>query len=158
MKFEEVNFDEVLPDNSIRYRLLESGAVMDRTTGKIVARKTDSAYARSMTNKRWEEWRKNAGSAILKEVQAIDPTIQTEQEAWGYLVAKQFITFLDAEKPRGDDLVKFGQVLGAMPTIADVKQEAQQAGDEAVTFTEKGLKMLLAMLTEKPEVIEGEAT
>jgi hypothetical protein len=134
MKIEDINFDELLPSGQTRFRRLTSGAIRDESTHKIVARQITSDEARAMVTKRWDKWRNAAASAVLKEAQSIDPSIKTEEQAWGFVVAKQYTAFLDSEKPRGDDLVKFGQILGAMPTIADVKNDTPAPQDTSTTY------------------------
>lgn len=155
MNFDEIDFDARLPDGSLRYRLLESGAVHDREINRIVARKITPEEGRAMVKKRWEKYREAGASAILKEAQAIDPSIKTEQEAFGLLIGKQYVAFMDAEKPRGDDLVKLGQVIGAMPTIADVRQEQEQQRTPQITLGLDELKTLAAWLGDR-QIIEGE--
>ena len=94
---------------------------------------------------------------MLKTVQKIEPSIQTEQEAWGYLYGKKFETLINSSKPRGDDLVKFGQVVGSMPTLADAKPQAVESEEDSEVVT--ALKALIEEITkrvkEAPEVIEG---
>ena len=154
----DIDTTETLPDGSPRYNKLASGAIVDKTIGRIVAREMTSEQGRMLVSKRWEKYRESAASAMLKTVQAIDPTIQTEHDAWGYLYGKQFAALINADKPRGDDLVKFGQVVGSMPTIADAKPQAIESAEDSKVTT--ALKGLIAAITKKieeaqPEVIEG---
>ena len=153
----DINLSDTLPDGSPRYNKLSSGAIVDKTIGRIVTREQSSEQGRELVSKRWEKYRDAAASAMLKTVQAIDPSIQTEQEAWGYLYGKQFETLINSQKPRGDDLVKFGQVVGSMPTLADAKPQAVESEEDSEVVT--ALKALIEEITkrvkETPEVIEG---
>ena len=153
----DINLSETLADGSPRYNKLSSGAIVDKTIGRIVTREQSSEQGRELVSKRWEKYRDAAASAMLKTVQAIDPSIQTEQEAWGYLYGKQFETLINSQKPRGDDLVKFGQVVGSMPTLADAKPQAVESEEDSEVVT--ALKALIEEITkrvkEAPEVIEG---
>ena len=153
----DINLSETLADGSPRYNKLSSGAIVDKTIGRIVTREQSSEQGRELVSKRWEKYRDAAASAMLKTVRAIDPSIQTEQEAWGYLYGKQFETLINSDKPRGDDLVKFGQVVGSMPTIADAKPQAVESEEDSEVVT--ALKALIEEITkrvkEAPEVIEG---
>ena len=153
----DINLSDTLPDGSPRYNKLSSGAIVDKTIGRIVTREQSSEQGRELVSKRWEKYRDAAASAMLKTVRAIDPSIQTEQEAWGYLYGKQFETLINSQKPRGDDLVKFGQVVGSMPTLADAKPQAVESEEDSEVVT--ALKALIEEITkrvkETPEVIEG---
>ena len=153
----DINLSDTLPDGSPRYNKLSSGAIVDKTIGRIVTREQTSEQGRELVSKRWEKYRDAAASAMLKTVQAIDPSIKTEQEAWGYLYGKQFETLINSQKPRGDDLVKFGQVVGSMPTLADAKPQAVESEEDSEVVT--ALKALIEEITkrvkETPEVIEG---
>ena len=153
----DINLSETLADGSPRYNKLSSGAIVDKTIGRIVTREQSSEQGRELVSKRWEKYRDAAASAMLKTVRAIDPSIQTEQEAWGYLYGKQFETLINSQKPRGDDLVKFGQVVGSMPTLADAKPQAVESEEDSEVVT--ALKALIEEITkrvkETPEVIEG---
>ena len=156
----DINLSDTLPDGSPRYNKLSSGAIVDKTIGRIVTREQSSEQGRELVSKRWEKYRESAASAMLKTVRAIDPSIQTEQEAWGYLYGKQFETLINSSRPRGDDLVKFGQVVGSMPTLADARAQTIEPSEEDNKVT-TALKGLIAAITKKieeaqPEIIEGE--
>ncbi len=155
MNINDINFDELLPDGKPRYRRLESGAIRDESINKIVAREITSEEGREMANTRWDKWRNANASAVLKEAQAIDPSIKTKEEALALAVGKTFVAIVDSEKPRGDDLEKLAKLLGATPTIADVKQpEPKNEQDDPLYNAMLGL---LAAIQEKiPHTVEGE--
>lgn len=158
-KIDEINFDEKLPNGSPRYQMLKSGAVKDTETGKFVARRITSEEGREMVNGRWDKWRKANASAILKEAQAIDPNIKTEQEALAMAAGKTFLAILDSEKPRGDDLVKLSQLAGAYPTIADGRAQEELPENNPVDAALQGLiSAMLAMgeKSEKANTVDGE--
>lgn len=154
MKYDEVPFTEKLTDGRERYRLLKSGAVVDNTTGKIVARQLTTSYAREMVDARWDKYRKATASRILKEAQAIDPDIKTEEDAWALLVGKTFIAIMDSDKPRGDDLEKVGKAMGAMPQSHEVKQSLPV--EREYPYELFLLVYDLAQKAKNSEVVDGE--
>jgi len=157
----DINLSDTLPDGSPRYRKLESGAIVDKTINRIVTREMSSEQGRELVSKRWEKYRESAASAMLKTVQALEPSIKTEQDAWGYVTGKQFETLINSSKPRGDDLVKFGQVVGSLPTAAEAKpQPIESEEDSKVTTALKGLIEAITKKIEEAEreVIEGEVS
>jgi hypothetical protein len=84
-----------------------------------------------MAQNRWARARQQAAKYITREAAAIDPTINTWSEAWGLLAAKQYLALMDSEKPRGDDLYRIGQVMGALPTA--LEQRSMEAGPAPAT-------------------------
>lgn len=153
MKFEDVDFTDKLPDGRTRYRLLKSGAVFDNSQNKIVARKITPDEAREMAHKRWDKYREATASRIVKEAQAIDSSIETEEDAWALVVAKTYIAIMDSDKPRGDDLEKVGRAMGAIPNITDVKQVIPQETDEDVKALIREVARLAARY--ERETVEG---
>lgn len=107
--------------------------------------------ARSMVARRWDNYRRAAANRITREAAAIDPTVNTPADAWGVVVAKQYTALLDADKPRGDDLYRMGQIIGALPTVYD-KADANSASqiDDAAA-------MILARIAELAarDVVDG---
>ena len=70
-----------------------------------------------------------AQSRTVQRLAASDSTIVTWADAWGELVADQAEALRQSAsegKPRGDDLQRVGQALGAMPLSVD-RQEAEQS-------------------------------
>lgn len=87
---------------------------------------TSSADARSMAEKRWEKARKATASRVMQEAQSIDPTVQTEYDAHALMMAKQYTTIIDSDKPRMDDAEKLAQAMGTMPRNVELRQEQPQ--------------------------------
>jgi hypothetical protein len=60
----------------------------------------------------------------MKEAIAIDPTVQTPADAYALVVGKQYVTLMDSDKPKMDDVYRLGQIIGALPTAHDKVQES----------------------------------
>jgi len=116
------------------------------------------ATARSMAALRWEKARKSAANRIMREAASIDPTVSTWYEAWGILAAKQYLALMDSDKPRGDDLYRIGQVMGALPTSLEARAMEQQApasaGQVVPADIARGLIELLRQLAGR-DVVDG---
>lgn len=95
-------------------------AQRDAVTGRIVAKGPDAAAtitagnAKELAARRWEKYRRTAASKVMQEAAAIDPSVKTPAEAWGLLVARLFQQIMDSEKPRGEDIRRLGQFIGAL--------------------------------------------
>lgn len=129
-----MDMTEQLPSGEMRYRELSSGAIVDRTTNRIVARNITSEEGRAMVQKRWQKYKDATASRVLKEAQAIDPDIKTEEDAWALLVGKTFIAIMDSDKPRGYDLERVGRAMGAMPDASEARQMDSQSPFGGIAF------------------------
>ena len=83
-----------------------------------------SAKAREAAQIRWDRYRKASAKGIMKEAIAIDPTVQTPADAYALVVGKQYVTLMDSDKPKMDDVYRLGQIIGALPTAHDKVQES----------------------------------
>lgn len=94
-----------------------------------------SAEASQISRKRWDNYRRASAKGIMKEAQAIDPSVQTPADAYALVVGKQYLTLLDSDKPKMDDVYRLGQIVGALPNAHDkvqhdtAVQTAQIVGD-----------------------------
>ena len=115
--------------------------------------------ARIVQEKRWARARQAAANRITREAAAIDPTVSTWAEAWGLVAAKQYVALIDSEKPRGDDLYRIGQVMGALPTALETRA-AEVAGPAAAVLAlpAEAATVLIDLLRQVAErqVIDGE--
>lgn len=117
-----------------------------------------SESGRTANQKRWEKYRQAAVDRVIAEGRGIDPTIKGGADAWGLLVSKQYIALMDSEKPRGDDLHRIGQVLGAVPMAHEVQREDTGAA-VSVSLSAAGLARLVALLAGgAADVVEGEVS
>lgn len=157
MRFEDVNFDEKLPDGRDRYRLLSSGAVLDNAAGHIVARRITSEQGREMAARRWDKYREATASRILKEARSIDPDVKTEHDAWALLLSRTFQQALDSEKPRAEAVEVIGKALGAMPFAHDVKLlEGDEKPTDFIPLLRE-LAVFAAQMRDR-ETVEGTVT
>lgn len=92
-----------------------------------------SANARQMQAKSVEARRnramRSAQNRVAREAASIDPTVDSWYDAWGLAVSKQYTTLLDSDKPRGDDLLRIGQALGAVPLAGELREQDNQVAD-----------------------------
>jgi hypothetical protein len=146
MKFADIDFTELMPNGKKRFKLLASGGVYDNSVGRIAAREQSSAQGSELGQKRKREFREASQAAILKEAQSIDPNVKTPAEAFGMLMAKQYQTFMDAEKPRGDDLLKFSQLLGGTPSAAEEKAALEVPKINMHSVDQQGRDLTSALL------------
>jgi hypothetical protein len=124
------------------------------------------ANARMAAEARWEQYRSAAVARVVEEGKALDPTIKGGAGAWGLLVAKQYLALLDSDKPRGDDLYRIGQVLGAVPTAHEARAlehaASQEAGPALAVELVSLLRDIVVRLVELPapaaEVIDADAS
>lgn len=86
-----------------------------------------TANAADMARRRWAKFRQAAARRVTAEAQAIDPTATTAAEAWGLAVSKQYVALLDSDKPRGDDMIRIGEAIGAVSTARD--RDTQQTSN-----------------------------
>jgi hypothetical protein len=114
-----------------------------------------SANARTMAQKRWDKARKATASRITREAMAIDPTVQNEYDAHALMMAKQYTTVLDSDKPRMDDAEKIAQAMGTAPRTVELR--AEQAGTTNILVTDGEALLALLMRRRLGEVVEGEA-
>ena len=119
------------------------------------------ANARNLAALRWEKYRQAAVTATVEEGRSFDPAVKGGASAWGRLVAKQYTALYDSDKPRGDDLVQIGRVLGAVPNALDVRQaEQQQSGAAPATVPASVALALVELLRQVTgrQVIDGTVT
>jgi len=121
--------------------------------------------ARTAQLKRWENYRRAAVARTVEEARGIDPNIAGGAGAWGLLVAKQYLALMDSAKPRGDDLYRIGQVLGAVPTAHEARAlehaASQDPGPALAVELVSLLRDIVVRLVELPapaDVVDGEAT
>lgn len=85
--------------------------------------------ARIAQAQRWENYRRNAAQAIAEKYAKITGLATghgaTPGAAWGFVVARQYGTLLASDKPRGDDLYRLGQIVGALPRSGELQAQAQ---------------------------------
>lgn len=113
-----------------------------------------SANARTMVQKRWEKYRRQAVRKIVEEAKSIDPSVSVGAEAFGLVAAKQFTALMDSDKPRIADLEKLGQIMTGM-TEESRRENTPGAGDSVITATPKALLDLLrAIESDKAAAID----
>lgn len=81
--------------------------------------------ARNLALVRWEKARKATANRITLEAMSIDPTVKDEYDAHALMMAKQYTTVLDSDKPRMDDAEKVAQAMGTAPRNAELRTESQ---------------------------------
>ena len=91
-----------------------------------------SANARSLAKRRWEKAAQTSRNRVIREAASIDPDVRTIYDATALLLAKQYTTLIDSDKPRMDDTEKMMQLLGVAPRSSDLKGEETTA-DAPVT-------------------------
>ena len=99
--------------------------IAGRNGGTIIP--ITSATASDLAKRRWAKFRQAAARRVTGEAQAIDPTATTAAEAWGLAVAKQYVALLDSDKPRGDDLIRIGEAIGAVASARERDTEQPTA-------------------------------
>lgn len=110
-----------------KYRLLESGAIMEIATGKLVGNiggpyAITKENAGAMLRKRWDDTYAAVGEAVLREVKSFaDVPTNTPREAFAYIAGKQAVALADSEKPRVEDLEKLGQLMGEVPRNVELR-------------------------------------
>ena len=88
--------------------------------------------ARMLVEKRWANYRRAAVQRVTDEMRGFDPSIKGGADAWGMLVAKQAVALMDSDKPRGDDLYRIGQVMGALPTSLEARAAEAASASQTV--------------------------
>lgn len=86
-----------------------------------------TANARSMVQKRWENYRRKAVEAIVGEAKSVDLSVSTGADAYALLAAKQFSALMDSDKPVVDQLEKFARLM----TGNDEKSQRAHEGENA---------------------------
>ncbi len=105
------------------------------------------ANARSMAQRRWEKYRRQAVKKIVEEAKSIDPSVSVGADAYGLVAAKQFTALMDSEKPRIADLEKLGHIMTGMD--AEPRRENTPDGsDSSITASPQALMQLVSMLEE----------
>ena len=90
------------------------------------------ANARSLAKRRWEKAAQTSRNRVIREAASIDPDVRTIYDATALLLAKQYTTLIDSDKPRMDDTEKMMQLLGVAPRGSELKGEEATA-DAPVT-------------------------
>ena len=116
-----------------------------------------SATARDLAKRRWAKFRQAAARRVTAEAQAIDPTATTAAEAWGLAVAKQYTALLDSDKPRGDDMIRIGEAIGAVATARE--RDAEQTNNTvniAILDTGAAQALAQALAVLRGEVVDAD--
>lgn len=149
-------FYESQPD---KYRILESGAVMELATGKLC----DNLGGRytltpekglELQRQHYQQTQAAIGEAVLSEIQSFaDIPINTPRDAYAYIVKKQAVALMDYDKPRMEDTQLLGQLMGEVPRLSELR-DATAAATAAGAFA---LVALIERLIEerRANVIEG---
>lgn len=80
--------------------------------------------ARSMVQKRVENYRRKAIQRIVEEAKSIDPSVSVGADAFGLVAAKQYAALMDSEKPRIADLEKLGQIMSGVTAVTSHREDA----------------------------------
>lgn len=150
MKIEDVPMDETWTNKKgeivPRYRTLSNGAIFDNSLNHIVA--ATKEHAATMVKKRWDSYRDAAAKGILKEAMSIDPSVRTNADAWALLISKQYTAFLDEQHVKGDDLIKIGQILGAMPRPDETQRQPAEDPETVIHTLDPSVVMLLQQIAD----------
>ncbi len=99
------------------------------------------ANAREMQMKRWDRHREAAARGVVKEAMAISSDVRDEYDAWGVINGRLFVEMMD--KPRGDDIHRLGQAIGALPLPYERGQMGESAG---VIISEQAFGQLVGLI------------
>lgn len=121
-----------------------------------------TADARSMAAKRWNKAAQASRDRITREAASIDPEVRNVYDAHALMMAKQYTTILDSDRPRMDDAEKLAQLLGTAPRTVDLRVEIAQT--QAASPIEGAVIGLIQAITQRvqagqqdePLVIEPE--
>lgn len=97
-----------------------------------------------------------ARARTVARLAAYDNTIQSWADAWGDLVADQAEALRHAAsegKPRGDDMLRVGQALGAMPLPHELRDSDS---DSAPAHSAPGIVLLLHEIERRGVVVDAE--
>lgn len=75
------------------------------------APKITTENARTLVNKRWENYRRAAVKRIVGEAQSVDLSISTGADAFALAASKQFVALLDTDKVKIADLERLGHIM-----------------------------------------------
>ena len=113
------------------------------------------ATSRIAAQKRWDKYRQQAAKRVLGEIASIAPDVQTPADAWGVLVARTATAIMDSDRPRGDDMMRVGQAMGALP-LAHEREQAQAQAGATLTLSPDIARALVDQLVAGRQVIEGQ--
>lgn len=99
------------------------------------------ANARSLAKKRWEKAAQTSRNRVIREAASIDPDVRTIYDATALLLAKQYTTLIDSDKPRMDDTEKMMQLLGVAPRSSELKGE--EATDDAPVTAIRDIMLMI---------------
>ncbi len=102
------------------------------------------ANAREMQAKRAEKAALRARQRIVREAASIDPEVRDIYDAHALMLAKQYTTILDSDKPRMDDTRLLAQMLGTYAKDKDIAQgvtvPAPDSGDVVMLLLRRRLQ------------------
>jgi hypothetical protein len=144
----------------------KNGVLIDPVTkrfmkgGKPTTAIASSSQGRELANRRYEQAQEAVRAAVLREVAGIsDIPINTPEDAFSFVVAKQTTALIDSDKPRFDDVERLGQLMGTVERSRD-RQQTQDTATDAVTVA---LLALVDMMGDKHrqddrQVIDGDVS
>jgi hypothetical protein len=104
-----------------------------------------SANARSMAQKRWDNYRREIVKRVTGEAASIDPEIQTPAQAAAFLVASQYTKLLDQDKPAVDQAVKLLQVMAGVSETGN-SQRANESTPGTISASPDTLMQLVDII------------
>jgi hypothetical protein len=105
--------------------------------------------ARDMHQLYRERHRATAAKWLHTEVSAISPDVITQEDAWGYLQAKEAVKILDSPHPTPDALRQIGQAIGALPTIADRAADQQSSTSTRIDIPQETMVAIARALEQQ---------
>jgi hypothetical protein len=100
--------------------------------------------ARSMVQKRWDNYRRAAVKRIVDEAKSVDLSVSTGADAFGLVAAKQYTALMDSDKPKLDDLERLQKMMTGM--VANSQRENVDALPGAVIAAPETLLRLIELL------------
>ena len=120
--------------------------------------------ARSMVQRRWEKYRRQAVKRIVEEAKSIDLSVSTGADAFGLAAAKQFAALMDSDKPVIDQLERLYKLMTGMDAEAR-RENAGGASGDSITGSPAALLDLLRLIeaerqaaVERARAVDGEVT
>lgn len=104
-----------------------------------------TANARTMAQRRWENYRRAAVRAIVEEAKSIDSEASTGANAFGLVAAKQYSALMDSDKPRIADLEKLGQIMTGM-VASSQRENAAAPGETLISAPPEALMHLVDLI------------
>ena len=102
--------------------------------------------ARSMVQKRWDNYRRAAVKRIVGEASSIDPTVSTGADAFGLVASKQFAALMDSDKPKLDDLERLYKMMTGAVAANAQRADVQDAPPGALIGTPETLLRLAELI------------